>query len=168
MNETTFVPTEVFSGTGNQPYMAVSHPLAADFYHPEFAAFLAGIGHPFQMHRKLWEYGYIAHKLASAGMVKTGNRGLGFGVGQERLPALFAQAGCIITATDAPPDIGEAWTGSMEYSGDARDLSFQGIISEEDFLSRVSFQICDMNALGEHLRGYDFCWSACCLEHLVI
>jgi hypothetical protein len=54
----------------------------------------------------------------------------------------------------------------MEYSGDARDLSFQGIISEEDFLSRVSFQICDMNALGEHLRGYDFCWSACCLEHL--
>jgi hypothetical protein len=83
--------------------MAVSHPLAADFYHPEFAAFLAGIGHPFQMHRKLWEYGYIAHKLASAGMVKTGNRGLCFGVGQERLPALFAQAGCIITATDAPP-----------------------------------------------------------------
>lgn len=165
LNEQFYIPTEVFATAGRQPYMAYSHPVASDFFHPEFAAFLATIHHPFQMHRKLWEYAYIDHQLRKAGVIKSQSRGLCFGVGQEQLPAVFAAAGCVITATDAPSSIGEAWSGSREYSGQSRDLNFHGIISEEDFIEKVEFRICDMNAIDASLTGYDFCWSACCLEH---
>jgi hypothetical protein len=37
-------------------------------------------------------------------MLQPGRTGLGFAVGAEKLPALFASRGCRITATDLPSD----------------------------------------------------------------
>lgn len=148
--------------------MALPYPVASDFYHPKFEGFLQRINnHPFQMHRKLWEWAYVEHQLEVAGMLVRGKAGLCFGVGQEQLPALFASRGCSITATDgSPEDTGAIWQASNEYCRSAKDLNFKGIISEEEFLSSVKFEICDMNSIGSHFRGFDFCWSCCALEHL--
>ena len=30
----------------------------------------------------------------------------------------------------------------------------------------MQFEAADMNAIPDHLRDFDFCWSACALEHL--
>lgn len=71
--------------------MAHSYPVASDFYYPAFASFLHRFnGHPFQMHRKHWEFAFIEHHLQKEGMLASGKRGLSFGVGMEPLPALFA------------------------------------------------------------------------------
>lgn len=161
-------PNGVFEGTSTAPYMAYSFPIASDFYHPRFSEFLRRYnGHPFQMHRKLWEYAFIEHRLEEAGVLSAGKRGLGFGVGQELLPALFAKQGCTILATDAPAElIGKTWVGSNEFAPSAHDLNHIGVMEKEEFLANVSYETCDMNSIGSHLRGFDFCWSACCLEHL--
>lgn len=160
-------PTDVFASIGTAPYMAHSIPVASDFYHPQFSAFLKTYNnHPFQLHRKLWEYAFILDRLAAAGMIAPGKRGLGFGVGQELLPAIFAAAGCRVTATDAPDDIGSSWTGSQEFARSADHLNHAGLLPTEEFLRAVEYRTCDMNALQSDLRDYDFCWSACCLEHL--
>jgi 2-polyprenyl-3-methyl-5-hydroxy-6-metoxy-1,4-benzoquinol methylase len=167
-NPNFLFPTEVFAYTGNEPYIANSYPVAADFYHPEFSAFLARLNnHPFQIHRKLWEFAYIEHRLTKAEMIKPGKYGVCFGVGQEQLPAMFASRGCKILATDAPPEIiGEIWSKSNEFSKDSSHLNYRGIIEEHSFNKLVTYETCNMNELGSHLRDFDFCWSACCLEHL--
>lgn len=160
-------PTEVFAGTSAESYMAHSFPIASDFYHPAFADFLRRLNnHPFQLHRKLWEYAFIENRLFAAKVLKTGKRGLCFGVGQELLPAMFSAAGCRITATDAPADIGTSWTGSREFAGSVDHLNHAGILPTEEFRRLVEYRTCDMNSIDPDLRDYDFCWSACCLEHL--
>src|ERR1700684_3063496 len=55
------------------------------------------------LHRKMWEWLIIAAALRERGMLAAGRRGLGFGVGQEPLVALFAAEGCEVVATDQPP-----------------------------------------------------------------
>ena len=34
------------------------------------------------------------------------------------------------------------------------------------FEANVEFRVCDMTAIPGTLTGFDFCWSACALEHL--
>ena len=117
------------------------------------------------MHRKLWEYAYIDFQLRKLAKITPENKGLCFGVGQEKLPAIFASSGCKITATDAPPEIGEHWAGSKEYSRNVLDLNHLGVISPEEFKDLVEYKTVDIDRIGEGFKGYDFCWSACCLEH---
>lgn len=165
--EAFYLPSSVFSGTGQGAYMAHSYPVASDFFHPSFKAFLSSINHGFQMHRKLWEFAFIEHKLNAAGMLAEGRKGLCFGAGQEPLPALFAAKGCTIHATDAPADIiGEKWTATKEFSRGVEDMAYRGIIDEKTFFERVSYSTADMNNIPAELTNFDFCWSACCLEHL--
>jgi len=61
----------------------------------------------YRLHRKLWEFAYIIQALYERGMIKNGKKGLGFAVGTEPLPAIFARHGCFITATDIEPEVGE-------------------------------------------------------------
>jgi hypothetical protein len=165
--EMFYLPSSVFSGAGSDAYMTHSYPVASDFFHPSFKAFLASINHRFQMHRKLWEFAFIEHKLKAAGMLAEDKSGLCFGAGQEPLPALFAAKGCTIHATDAPAEIiGEKWTATKEFSRGIEDMSYRGMIDEETFFKRVSYSTADMNHIPSDLTDFDFCWSACCLEHL--
>ena len=71
-------------------------------------------------------------------------------------------------ATDAPPDIGErsGWTTSLEHAAGFESLQWQGITDAETMRALVRFAVCDMTSPPPELVGFDFCWSACCFEHL--
>ncbi|MGC8468310.1 MAG: class I SAM-dependent methyltransferase [Acetobacteraceae bacterium] len=119
-------------------------------------------------HRKQWEFCYILQALGEAGMLAPGRSGLGYGVGTEPLTAVFAARGCAVVATDL--DVAEAqrigWAATNEHAGELAALNARGICPPERFAANVRFRVADMNAIPEDLRGFDFTWSACCLEHL--
>jgi hypothetical protein len=119
-------------------------------------------------HRKQWEFCYILQALSTAGALAPGRRGLGFGVGQEPLPAVFANYGCSVVATDL--DLARAkvkgWSDDNQHAASAEALNLLGIAKPEIFARNVRFQVADMNAIPPDLTGFDFTWSSCCLEHL--
>ena len=120
-------------------------------------------------HRKVWELSYIAQALWHAGKLRPGMAGLGFGCGQEVLPSLFAKYGAQITATDLAPDRAEAreWNASGQYAASAEALRRRDICPDEKLLEAIEFRYLDMKAIPpEFARKFDFCWSACALEHL--
>jgi hypothetical protein len=119
-------------------------------------------------HRKTWEFCYITAVMASAGLLKPGVRAVGFGVGQEPLPAYFASCGLDVLATDAPPSIvaNQGWASTNEYSESIATLDRPAIIPFEELKRRVGFDYADMNDIPAHIRDFDVCWSACALEHL--
>jgi hypothetical protein len=126
-------------------------------------------GRDVMLHRKMWEWLFIAEALHERGMLAPGRRGLGFGVGQEPLVACFAAEGCNLVATDQPHDlaVSSGWTdSSVEWSGGLENLPTHGLISESELAQRVTFREIDMNHLPDDLRGFDFTWSSCALEHL--
>lgn len=120
------------------------------------------------MHRKLWEWCYIAQALQERNLLQTGKCGLGFAVGQEPLTALFASAGCNITATDldtrTAADAG--WVKTHQHAQSPAALNERGLCQPEVFSQRVRFRYVDMNDIPSDLRDFDFAWSACSLEHL--
>jgi SAM-dependent methyltransferase len=152
----------------HSPFMQYSTCSATDLLHPRYAEMCAMLGLPPMYQRKFWEWAYIIHHLREAGMLSEGRRGLGFGVGKERLPALFAKFGCQVTATDAPSEIGIAsgWSTSNQHSAALAELKSPEIVADAIFDARVTHQPCDMNAIGDSLRDFDFTWSSCCFEHL--
>jgi SAM-dependent methyltransferase len=149
-------------------YMVYSTCSAADFLDPRFLAASRLLGQQPRFHRKLWEFVYVYHHLDAAGMLAPGRRGIGFGVGNEPLPAVFAARGAEVVATDAPPDVGHAarWAASGEFAGGKASLLRAGLCDEASFDRLISFRHVDMNAIPQDLSGFDFCWSACCFEHL--
>ena len=153
---------------GEGPFMAWSTPSASDVRHRAFAAVCREMSWGVTFHRKLWEWVCIVHHLRRLGCLRPGQRGLGFGVGQEPLPSFFARLGVQVTATEAPPEIGIAagWAESNEYGASLEVIRNHVIVDAETFARLVRLQTCDMNALDPALTGYDFCWSSCSLEHL--
>jgi SAM-dependent methyltransferase len=119
--------------------------------------------------RKQWEFVYIAQALNERGFLSPGKKGLGFGVGLEPLPALFASFGCQILATDQSIEsaIQAGWARSHQHSIDLSRLNGRGICTDRMFEELVGFAAVDMNAISpEFENSFDFCWSACSLEHL--
>ena len=165
---TMFTPSpEVHASPADAPFMPYSTCSGADFLHPEFSKILGELGLRNELHRKLWEWVFIIHHLRKAGIVGPGRRGLVFGVGKELLPSLFASMGAQITATDAPIaiGIGSGWQGSNEFSSGLAAMP-EGKMARAEFERLVEWRECDMNSIDADLRGYDFCWSSCCFEHL--
>ena len=135
--------------------------------HPEFARVCGEAGVRVRFLRKLWEYGFIVHHLEQEGVLVAGSRGVVFGVGAEPLPALFAARGCDVVATDAPLDVADQG-GWREYRhADAVDALTNNDVCDPAVLrERVSHRLVDMTQIPDDLSGFDFCWSACCFEHL--
>ncbi len=125
-------------------------------------------GHPPQFHRKQWEWVYIAAALHERGMLRPGHRALGFGVGREPLADLFASMGVNIVATDQAPEAAQksGWLDTGQHSSELAQLNENRISTPEEFAQRVGFRYADMNAIAPDLKDFDFCWSACCFEHL--
>jgi SAM-dependent methyltransferase len=126
-------------------------------------------GRDVMLHRKMWEWLFISEALRERGMLAPGRVGLGFGVGQEPLVALFAADGADIVATDQPHEaaVASGWTASaVEWAGGLEQLNPHGLCPDEEFERRVRFRPVDMNAIPDDLRGFDFTWSSCALEHL--
>jgi hypothetical protein len=101
-------------------------------------------------------------------MLERGRKGLGFGVGKEPLPSLFAAYGCNITATDISPDTeqGQLWQKSNSNLSKLDDLLFKKVCPPDEFHKNVSYRAVDMNSIPPDLRGFDFTWSSCAFEHL--
>lgn len=163
-----FVPRLGMAAAVSRPFMAYSTCSAADCEAEEFIGLCSELARSAQYHRKIWEWVFITHHLRRLGMVRAGKRGLGFGVGTETMPSLFAKGGAQIVATDAPQDIGvkAGWDKTKEYASMIEDIREPSIIDEESFARLVSFSTCDMNNIGDAFTDFDFCWSSCCLEHL--
>ena len=123
---------------------------------------------PDRLHRKLWEYCYIAEALDERGMLQPGMTGLGFAVGIEPLASLFASMGATIVATDIDPEEAAArgWIDTNQHAAGLDALNLRGLCPEPLFRSNCSFQPVDMNAIPSDLTGFDFIWSSCAFEHL--
>lgn len=119
-------------------------------------------------HRKQWEFCYILQALSRSGAISPGLRGLGFGVGEEPLTALFAAYGVEVMATDLELDRAQhlGWATTDQHAQSKEILNSRGICDAEAFERLVTFRNVDMNAIDGDLIDFDFCWSACALEHL--
>ena len=122
-----------------------------------------------KLHRKQWEYVFICKVLHERGLLAPGRRGIGFGVGTEPLPALFARFGCEIVATDLGLDEAAelGWVAGNQHAQGIDVLNSLDLCPPDEFRQRVSFRVEDMNAISPDLHGgFDFTWSSCCSEHL--
>jgi hypothetical protein len=133
-----------------------------------YAAWCARFKQQPSMHRKQWEWVIICDALHERGLLGPGKRGIGFGVGLEPLPALFASDGCEIVATDLALDnaASQGWVAGDQHAASLDQLNSLGLCPPDEFRERVSFRFADMNDIATDLRGFDFTWSSCCFEHL--
>jgi hypothetical protein len=163
-----YLPIANVEPTSSETFMRYSTCSAADVLHQRYAEICAMLQHPCDWHRKLWEWVFIVHHLVESGVVAPGSRGLVFGVGTERLPALFASLGATIVATDAPGDVGESqgWIETGQHVGSLERIRYPEIVDGAVFDANVSFATCDMRDIPPDLTGFDFNWSSCCFEHL--
>lgn len=136
---------------------------------PAFRYWAAQLGEmPGLLHRKLWEWCFITQALYERGMLRDGSRGLGFAVGSEPLTGLFAKLGCSIVASDVGEEIArrEGWVDTNQHANGFAQLNLRGLCPVDEFAARVQFREVDMRAIPRDLRGFDFLWSSCALEHL--
>lgn len=135
---------------------------------PAYAHWCAQVREEPRAHRKQWEYCYILQVLARAGQITPGQRGLGFGVGEEPLTALLAANGVDVVATDLEPAAArrKGWVKTDQHARSKESLNQRDICDPAQFDRLVSFRHANMNAIPADLRDFDFCWSACALEHL--
>ena len=164
-----FAKTEPSLHVGNaRPDRTVSSLCTFDqLDSPRFRGWAAALQEPWRAHRKLWELASICEALEERGMLQPGRRGLGFAVGAEKLPALFAARGCKITATDLPSDDerNRRWAKNGQWVGNLASLSHPDICPERVFRDNVRYRPVDMNAIPADLTGFDFTWSACSFQH---
>ncbi|HET8924180.1 MAG TPA: class I SAM-dependent methyltransferase [Candidatus Acidoferrum sp.] len=116
------------------------------------------------LHRKEWELVFICQALDERGLLERGKKGIGFAVGREPLPAIFASRGCDILATDNSSDSNGAW--SDQWASGKSDLSQPEICDPSVLESHVEFRQIDMNHIPMLVNEFDFSWSCCALEHL--
>lgn len=135
---------------------------------PTFVAWARRMGEEHSISRKQWEFCFIAQALHERGLLRPGARGLGFGVGKEPLPALFASLGCEIVATDIGEDYAReaGWVETNQHASTLEELNERRVCPPDEFRKRVSWRVADMTDIDATLRGFDFVWSACALEHL--
>ena len=74
----------------------------SQFYEPAYVYWCGQFREAPRTHRKQWEFCYILQALSVRGKLSPEVRGLGFGVGEEPLAALFAARG----VRRAPPTPG--------------------------------------------------------------
>jgi hypothetical protein len=117
---------------------------------------------------KFWQNAIMVQALWERGAFGEGKRGIGFGVGQERLPALFAKYGTFITATDQDFKTQKAGHWSKhELATGAQSLNKLRISNPKQFANLVEYQPIDMTEIPAKFAGsYDFLWSNCALGHL--
>jgi hypothetical protein len=118
--------------------------------------------------RKAWEWAYIAHVLDTLDMLKPGHTGLGFGVGHDPLVPLFAARGVELMATDLDVTTKQAqgWLAEHQHVDSLDSDTWPDICDAEQYRKLVSTRAVDMRAIPSDIGTYDFCWSACALEHL--
>lgn len=162
-----FIASPAVFGKLGSRYMETANCVSQDFLSPRFADFCARIGRPVSLHRKLWEYGFVAHHLQENGVLRAGVKGVGFGVGAEPLPSFFASLGCQILATDTPPSVGSEGWSLRNLSGSYRgDLFNPTGVNGEVYDRNVYFRPVDARNIDDNICNFDFCWSVDCIGAL--
>jgi SAM-dependent methyltransferase len=140
----------------------------AEVEQPWFAECCEAIGEVPRRHRKLWEHAALVKAADDLGLLHAGSRALGFGVGTEPLVAYFAGRGCTVLATDLDPSDSGArvWSHTGQHAESLAGLARPELCPPDEFAERVTWRPLDMRAVDDDLDGFDFCWSACSLEHL--
>jgi hypothetical protein len=136
---------------------------------PVFKEWATRLGdRPRLLHRKLWEWCFISQVFEERGLLVVGAKGLGFAVGKEPLPSLFASRGCSILATDlsAEDAVKEGWVAGNQHASDSAQLNDRGLCAPEVLARNVRFRAVDMKSIPFDLRDFDFLWSSCAMEHL--
>jgi SAM-dependent methyltransferase len=124
---------------------------------------------PPRYHRKPWEFAAITQVLHERDLLKPGKRGLGFAVGLEPLPSIFASLGTEVVASDAPQTLSssQGWNQTGQFAASRDQLFKNELVSREQFDRLVSFEPLDMTEkFPSRLGLFDFIWSSCALEHL--
>ncbi|MBK9576327.1 MAG: class I SAM-dependent methyltransferase [Fibrobacteres bacterium] len=123
---------------------------------------------PLHLHRKNWEWAFIAQALEERGMLRPGSEGMGFAVGQEPLTSLFCSHGCRILATDVESDqaSGAGWVATGQHADSLAALNKLNLVDPAHLQELASFRVVDMRAIPGDLPSFDFLWSACAFEHL--
>lgn len=119
-------------------------------------------------YRKIWEWSAIMQALDERGMLRAGKRGVGFAVGTESLPSIFAAHGVEILATDLPSEQSDGyWDKGNQHASHLESIFHPNHVAEADFRRLVTFQptnMMDLSALPD--ASFDFAWSSCAMEHL--
>lgn len=139
---------------------------AADFESTAFSEWCTAMAVFPRLHRKTWEFVFIAEALRQRGLLKEGMRGLGFGVGEEPLVGLFVGKGATINATDLDENAPEAqvWRETGQH---AMKLFQNESLVLAMLADRLRYRAVDMRAIPADLHdSADFVWSSCSLEHL--
>lgn len=140
-----------------------------DFAEPWFRRWCDALHLKPLLHRKIWEYAFVAQGLQEHGSLQKGTRGIGFGCGEEPMASFFASLGINVTVTDLAPEKSKdlGWVTTGQHTSSLQQAFYPDLITKEDFDARVSLEYVDMNAIPTSLaESYDFCWSICALEHL--
>jgi SAM-dependent methyltransferase len=147
---------------------AVSAAQCDDSTYLEWFRLLTGVSeselNPYN--RKTWEWAYIAEAVVQAGLMKPGRTALGFGVGNEPLPAVFVSRGLNVVATDQGAESGDRWASTGELMTGLSGLFRSGLITDEELASHVEVRNVDMNNVPPDLGTFDVIWSSCVIEHL--
>lgn len=141
----------------------------SQFHSPLYLFWLKELHEQFRYHRKVWEFCYIAQTLHHNDILQPGKKGVGFGVGTEPLPALFAKYGCYVLASDQDfsTAVAQGWAQTGQYAKQKEMLNSKRICELELFDQLVDLRSIDMNKIDSALFGqFDFVWSSCSLEHL--
>jgi len=120
---------------------------------------------PPHAHRKTGSFTYIPEVLQQLGMLEPGRRGLGFGVGREKLVSLFAARGVEVVATDLEPTRARRSAGPAPTSSPTTvdSMLHPELCDAQRFRELVSWARRHARD-PDDLRGFDFCWSACSLS----
>jgi hypothetical protein len=141
---------------------------AKDFGTEWYKRWSREIGEEPRLHRKQWEFVYILQSLWERDCIKPESKGLVFAVGTEPLPAVFANYGCKITATDIQPEQGKilGWNNGDQLCFGLETLNNRNLCEKELFMKSVVYRAVDMNEIPGDLVDFDFNWSSCSFEHL--
>ena len=117
-----------------------------------------------EIYRKGWEWTHCVFGLRRLGMLATGHRALGVGVGRECVIFYLADHVASVTATDL---YGEA--GWSDARGREADLALLEEAKRHcppgTDLSKIVFETQDGTALGYAPDSFDFAWSLSSIEH---
>ncbi|MDX1923865.1 MAG: methyltransferase domain-containing protein [Rickettsiaceae bacterium] len=168
------INSEIFANKDIEPKLDESQMLMSQiatesqFSTPLYKKWCDEIKENPKYHRKQWEFVYILQALNERGMISKGKKGVGFGVGEEPMPAIFAKNGVEVLATDLNQEDAKAagWVDTAQHLSSKEILNKKQIAPQDLFDSLVSIRDLDMNAIPEDIKDYDFTWSSCALEHL--
>jgi SAM-dependent methyltransferase len=145
---------------------------------PDFHYWISQLRLPLLINRKYWEYFVLLHQSFLAGLFerksflaglfeRSSSRVLGFGVGNEPIPAYFASKRVKVTATDyIEGPSADAWSGTNQLLN-IENLVRPEICSVEIFNTFTAVENVDMNSIPSVFDNqFDLCYSLCSLGHI--